>query len=826
MNDPYPTDPSPARLKSTVDYHDPDAAPPHIGRYRVQRILGKGGFGLVYLAHDEQLQRLVAIKVAHARLIEQPSDAEAYLAEARTVASLDHPNIVPVYDVGGNDEFPCFVVSKYIDGTDLFTRLRQSRLAVRDQAEQRRKATHAAGLVHAVLNADTAQTPAIIDEMVEYRKWTDALLRNESQSAAANSRQQLHASLALLPVDPGQVDYLYARLLVAQPQEVAVLRDALEAHKDGLLDKLWAVVEAPQKAHEPQRLRAAAALAKYDPESEKWAQAQELVGDNLVTVPAVYLSLWMQALRPVRTKLLPQLSAVYRDAGRPSVERSLATDILADYAADDAHTLADLLMDADDHQFAAIFLKLKERGEQGLPFLSGEIDINLPADLPSSDEKREKLAKRQASAAVALLRMNQAEKVWPLLKHSPDPRVRSYLIHRLATMGADAEAILKRLDEEPDISVRRALLLSLGEFSETQLLPAARASLLPKLQAMYRTDTDAGLHAAAEWLLRSWRQDDWLKQVNDEWANDKEQRNQRFESIRQLVKQDNQPAPPQWYVNSQGQTMVVVTGPGEFLMGSPASEADRNNDEVQHRRRIGRSFAIASKSVTLDEYRSLTKDAYEIGEKFTRYPDLPVVGINWYMAAKYCNLLSEEEGFDEAQWCYEVKDDEIGLKSNYLGLTGYRLPSEAEMEYATRAHAATSRYYGETEELLAHYAWYTKNSNELVQRVGLKKPNDFGLFDVQGNCYTWCQEAFDSYPVAQEGQAVDDKEVENLVVVGTKSRVLRGGSFDNPASAVRSACRSDLLPSYRAYNVGFRVARTLPLAPLTSLPPTRAAGRR
>ncbi len=105
----------------------------------------------------------------------------------------------------------------------------------------------------------------------------------------------------------------------------------------------------------------------------------------------------------MRTKLLPQLSAVYRDSGRRETERSLATDILADYAADNPQVLADLLMDADDKQFAVIYPKFKDRSEQGLPLLTGEINKKLPSDLPSSDEKREKLAKRQANAAVALL---------------------------------------------------------------------------------------------------------------------------------------------------------------------------------------------------------------------------------------------------------------------------------------------------------------------------------------------------------------------------------------------------------------------------------------
>ena len=94
-------------------------------------------------------------------------------------------------------------------------------------------------------------------------------------------------------------------------------------------------------------------------------------------------------------------------------------------------------MDADDKQFAVIYPEFAARGERGLPVLTGEIDKKLPPD--AQEDAKEKLAKRQANAAVALLRMNQPAKVWPLLRHSPDPRVRSYLIHRLGPLGADAD---------------------------------------------------------------------------------------------------------------------------------------------------------------------------------------------------------------------------------------------------------------------------------------------------------------------------------------------------------------------------------------------------
>src|SRR4051794_39553964 len=103
-------------------------APKQIGRYRIERPIGHGGFGLVYLAYDDQLQRPVAVKVPHARLITKLEDASAYLTEARTAAKLDHPNLVPVYDVGSTPDFPCFIVSKYVEGTTLHERLAAGRL--------------------------------------------------------------------------------------------------------------------------------------------------------------------------------------------------------------------------------------------------------------------------------------------------------------------------------------------------------------------------------------------------------------------------------------------------------------------------------------------------------------------------------------------------------------------------------------------------------------------------------------------------------------------------------------------------------------------------
>jgi formylglycine-generating enzyme required for sulfatase activity len=856
--------------------------------------------------------------------------------------------------------------------------LRQEAEANRQRqiAEEEGEKTKALELVQLVLSVDTPNVAAHIAKLSEHRHLCDPMLREAYDEAPPKSSGKLHASLALLP-DPGQVDYLYGRLLEADAQELPVIRDALIPNKDGLLDRLWAVMEKPEPGKESLRLRAAAALAKYAPDSKRWesklqvqavvylstlqeknvrvlanyfrkdgfvncsglfpvvvdgvrcpnslfthpaaqtfasvsyyldrpyrqfrakvgipalapqqtdptapltfevigngksiwksnplakrgdiqdcalsipgvkqlelrvdnagasgwahpvwleprltadqdAQVAVAIVNELVALPAADLTTWKDALRPVRVKLLAPLSVVYRSINRSEQERSLARDLLADYAADQPQVLADLVMDADEKQFAVMYPKFKDCGEQGLSALAGEIEKNLPADLPSSDDSREKLAKRQANAAVALLRMNQPEKVWPLLKHSPDPRVRSNLIQRLSPLGADGKIIVKQLHRETDLAIRRALLLSLGEFSEKDLTPADGRALLPKLKDMYRTAADPGLHAASEWLLRQWKEDAWLKKTNQAWAGDQQQQLARLEGIQQELKKETSNPQHRWYVNGQGQTLVVIPGPVEFWMGSPPSEEGRGGtvskyDELRHWQRIGRSFAIASKEVTVEQFFRFRKD-HPISRPHAPSDDCPVNNVSWYDAAAYCNWLSEQEGIPKEQWCYEANAEgkyDQGMKpaANYLHRTGYRLPTEAEWEFACRAGATTRYSFGESEELLPKYAWYEKNWQGKLRPVGSLKPNDLGLFDMHGNDWEWCQDEYKAYAKGEDGRATEDNE-DMADIVNDNWRVLRGGVF-NPKGYERSAARGGNNPTARIWWNGLRPVRSLPFS--------------
>jgi formylglycine-generating enzyme required for sulfatase activity len=230
-----------------------------------------------------------------------------------------------------------------------------------------------------------------------------------------------------------------------------------------------------------------------------------------------------------------------------------------------------------------------------------------------------------------------------------------------------------------------------------------------------------------EWLLRRWGGGAAVAHLEKELAGAKA-------------------GPRQWHVNGQGQTLVVVPAGAEFWMGSPGDEADRAAPtEPLHRVRIPWPFAIAAREVTVEQFLRF-QAGHGYLAKYSPRPDGPIINVTWYQAAEYCNWLSEKEGIPREEWCYRPNkadryDDGMRLAPGYLAKRGYRLPTEAEWECACRAGAVTSRYYGEAEDLLKEYAWYSKTAGDGgVQAGGLLKPNDLGLFDLYGNVAEWVQD--------------------------------------------------------------------------------------
>jgi formylglycine-generating enzyme required for sulfatase activity len=429
------------------------------------------------------------------------------------------------------------------------------------------------------------------------------------------------------------------------------------------------------------------------------------------------------------------------------------------------------------------------------------------------EDEKDRLAWRQARALVVLAQLLGRDALWPPLRLTPEPRVRSILINRMRAWGIPAHWLVDRLGEEPDQSARRGLVQALGEYTLPLegLAPAQTERLLETLGGWYRDGVDPGMRSAAEWLLRRWNQADLVAQARQ----DLEARARaELAEHRELGLAPGQ----SWYVTGQGQVMIAIRGPVEFLMGSPGSEPGReaasfSDVENLHARRIERNFAIAATEVTTEQFlRFHPRHPYNV--LFSRTSDSPILSLTWYLAAEFCNWLSEQEGIPRDQWCYLPNSagefaSGMGLAPDFLNRRGYRLPTEAEWEYACRAGTVTSRYFGHSEALMARYIWAGLASPDQTRPVGLLKPNDLGFFDMLGNAFEWCQDDLWIPPYPGPDRSIADL-MPAAPVTDDQERILRGGTFVVPPYFIRSATRDRNKPASRFDGTGFRVARTLP----------------
>ena len=170
------------------------------------------------------------------------------------------------------------------------------------------KNQEALNLVNAIGMAETKDVPPLVKQLAGLRLWANPLLHRIMESSGEASKERLHASLALLPVDQEQVEFLYSRLLVAGPAELLVLRDALQPFREPLIGRLWNVLE--QSDDKSQYLQAGSALALYDPANSRWQTVGGKVAGAMVTVNAVHLGFWLDALRPTRDKLTAPLATI------------------------------------------------------------------------------------------------------------------------------------------------------------------------------------------------------------------------------------------------------------------------------------------------------------------------------------------------------------------------------------------------------------------------------------------------------------------------------------------------------------------------------------
>ncbi|MBX6311762.1 MAG: SUMF1/EgtB/PvdO family nonheme iron enzyme [Isosphaeraceae bacterium] len=484
-------------------------------------------------------------------------------------------------------------------------------------------------------------------------------------------------------------------------REYRLVRDTLwglpetQSPQRPLVIQLWDIVKkSPSPAR---RLRAVVALATFDPQGRGWTEVVRdpaIVGE-LIAIDRLLVRDWARALEPICERFVPALEEVFLGKSQcdRAEQRITATLLLAEFISDTSPELVRLILESEMPTQVAILARRLPKGgapnQDNLASLKGVVDrapkwpldpyrfmvehevnpVDRPAQLqPDADWD----SRRRANAAAALIHLGEVAPALAVLRHTPDPMARTYLIHSLNALGVRPATLmdwLAELDKVDDVSARRAVLLALGEDGGRSATKSEQMRVKNRVTILYQSDPDPGVHSAAEWVLRQWG----------------------------LPRPELTPTPegggagPQldpgrrWYINANGHTMVVLPepdGPRDVLMGTPALDQDYNAEKEQlHLRHIPRRFAIAAHETTIHQFETYFPGFWgdeSHSERSLRerrsacdkdHPSHPIDYISWYHAAAYCNWLSCQAGIDRSQWCYpEIDRDRLeSFELDYLG---------------------------------------------------------------------------------------------------------------------------------------------------------------
>jgi serine/threonine protein kinase/formylglycine-generating enzyme required for sulfatase activity len=606
--------------------------------------------------------------------------------------------------------------------------------------------------------------------------------------------------------------YLRARLLAAQIDEVEVIRDALAAHPaQAGKDELNGVL-LDASAEPGARLRAACGLVALDPSTAgSWQAVAPALCEALVAEKQKAVTTWLELIEPAAGILVAPLGEVCRDAKRDSTTQSTAAMTLAEILKrrSQPDVLTRMAVAALPEPFRILLRELVSLGPSE-PVLQLLRDVLLERAVDTETETgKDELAGRHAAAGIALAALGKPESFWPLLRHKTDPRLRSLLVQRLAANLLPPRLLVDRLAlADVDPIERQALLLAFAEAPAPDVATPVESVLLERARRLYLEDPHPGVHSAAELLIRRWGSAELFARFQESLTTG-------------ATGKDGLG----WERAPGGHTLVILTGPLEFRMGAPPSEQAHYGNPILHHRKIDRSLAVATKEVTLEQFRQFDP-SHRHEPRYGDAPSCAAIHIPWFAAARYCNWLSQQAGIDSSQWCYpEPVEPGIFLSEDAVKRTGFRLPTEAEWEYFCRAGTETSRPYGSSQDLLSHYAWTWLNSDNQIHPPGQLLPNELGLFDILGNAWEWCHDGpvghyrsqvtdFPAYPRGTKEHPSPDALPSETVDATDRARetwrLLRGGSYSYAPDRARSAFRDWQPSSDNREYLGFRVVRTLP----------------
>ena len=766
-----------------------------LGNYVILDKLGQGGMGMVLKAEHKRMKRLVALKVMSPTAVKTPDALKRFHREVEAAAKLRHPNIVAADDAD-EAKGTHFLVMEYVNGSDLSQLIKKQGPLPGDQAiscivqaARGLEYAHRQGVVH----RDIKPANLLIDENGTVKILDMGLARIEG---ATGAQAELTSTGAVM----GTVDYM--------APEQALSSKLADARSDiySLGISLWYLLMGK---------------CAYD-------------GDSLMAKLLAHREAPIPSLHQIRPDVPESVDVIFQKmvAKQPQNRYQSMAPVIADLEACLAATassasLRQPVLLGDGSSFS-LPLSSGTPGRSGTDIADPRGPKPTAASAPAVDSATE----------VTMLSGDMAEATTPQTRKSTDfagvtrrsPALENQ--HVAAAWWQDRRVQIGSGVCALALVLAASVFLGSGKENAAEKTPIPVSNIHPQTSAPDRNSPSPTSNIPEPPPSRkappraiSPFDATQARTYQQEWAD-------YLDTAVETT-------------NSLGGTMILIP-PGEFLMGStdeevakglkladalnlPAEAFERSRiqeEQPQHSVTIARPFCMSATEVTVGQFRefatstrywtqaeqfgggnssnwtapnNLKPEDVKISWRAPGYApsdQLPVTQVTWSDAIAFCNWLSEQELLDP---CYESS----GKRDWKLisGANGYRLPTEAEWEFACRAGTTGQFSFGDDYALIKEYAWTGESQISAPQPVALKRPNPFGLFDLHGNVREWCYDWYSSEVYAEPAQT--DPTGPDY---GT-DRVMRGGRWQRHAINGRSAFRHDINPFQRDTQGGFRIVR-------------------
>ncbi len=783
--------------------------------FELLRMLGEGGMGTVFEAHQASIDRNIAIKMIKPQMAGNPQQREKFMAEAAVTGALDHPNIVPVHDLGADTEGRLYYAMKKVQGTPwsdvIAAKSLQENLEILHGVINAVAYAHNKGFIHRDLKPENVMLGEFGEVLVmdwglavSYRKGVKGRQLTK-KTAAGGTPAYMAPEMAqgiVEQIGPRSDQYLLGAILYEivtnrQPHQGKSVLDVLMAAAENRIapatrgGELMEIARKAMSTHPRDRYPGVrdfqAAIREYQAHTESLHLVEEARKTLERARSSDAYDDYAQAVYACRQALdlwrgNREAASLLIEARAASAESALGRGDL---------DLADSVLDPDEPAHADIAGRIgnrrqeriaRERRLRGLTRLAQGLALGVILILAVAtvwiwqEYLRAEQNERQALDA-----RNQA---LASLEVAEDERARAESARQTAENAREAEREQRLLAESAERKARE----------EEARAVEAEAEALAALEAVVRArsaEEAARARADAAEMM--------AEQVQEELSRSGLLRDDDWWTFDPAVAQERQAEaaaeaglPPRRAVSLPGGEALefALIPAGSFVMGSPADETDRAGGEHLHRVNITRPYYLAVHELTVAESAAVLEtagdgagtgggaDAAEAGEGMEGAGQAPA-GEAPDAGAPAGSLPRTDISWDE------VKTRLLpALNRHAPEGFHFRLPTEAEWEYACRAGTGTPFYTGEGTEAMSRAGWYLFNSDRKIHSAGQKLPNPWGIQDLHGNVAEFCEDGF--LPAFYLESPTDDP----LATTDEPRRVVRGGSCLNLAEHCRSAYRS------------------------------------